>query len=182
MPKIPISSPLRASTKSGSVFTIRQATLKDLDALVSLRRAEQTEFGQTDHPILDKADRVFSRWARSRMKAKRLVAWLAEKRNGTIVGCGCLWLQPVHPNPQRKRTHRPYLLSMYTDPKSRGRGLATRIVLAAMDWCRKHGYHTLSLHASDLGKGVYKSLGFKPTSEMRARLDDPNLPRSHARL
>ncbi|HEX4921411.1 MAG TPA: hypothetical protein VFV92_11805, partial [Candidatus Bathyarchaeia archaeon] len=73
--------------------------MRDLDALVSLRRAEQTEFGWNDQAVLDKADQVFRRWAKSRMRNKSLVAWLAERRTGTIVGCGCVWLQPVHPNP-----------------------------------------------------------------------------------
>ena len=170
---------MKPKTRSQPGIAIRLATLKDLDTLVSLRRAEQTEFGLTDQAILDKADRVFCRWARSRMKSKRLVAWLAQKRGGMIVGCGCVWLQPVHPNPLRKRTHRPYLLSMYTEPKSRGHGVATRIVEAAMDWCRRQGYYALSLHASDMGEGVYKRLGFKPTSEMRVQLNDPNASRSH---
>lgn len=165
--------------QSASGITIRRATLKDLDALVSLRRASMIELDKPDRTILDKADRVFHRWARSRMKTKRLVAWLAEKRDGTVVGCGCVWLQPVHPNPQRKRNHRPYLLSMYTEPKSRGRGVATKIVQAAMDWSRMQGYQTLALHSSDIGRGVYRRLGFKPTSEMRVRLDSPSPSRSH---
>ena len=148
--------------------------MRDLDALVSLRRAEQTEFGWKDQAVLDRADQAFRRWAQSRIRNKSLVAWLAQRRGGTVVGCGCVWLQPVHPNPQRKRTLRPYLLSMYTDPESRGQGVATRIVEYAMEWSRKQGYHTLTLHASDMGKGVYKRLGFKPTSEMRVQLDDPN--------
>ena len=178
MPKTHRSPLSRPNSKSASGITIRRATLKDLDTLVSLRRAEQTEFGLTDQTILDKADRIFGRWARSRMKTKGLVAWLGEKRGGIVVGCGCVWLQPVHPNPQRKRTHRPYLLSMYTNPNSRGRGVATKIVEAAMEWCRKEGYRTLSLHASNMGEGVYKRLGFKPTSEMRVQLDDHMAARS----
>lgn len=178
MSKIHRSSLSSPKHRSPSGFIIRRATMKDLDTLVSLRRAEQTEFGLTDRTILDKADRVFHRWAHSRMKTKRLMAWLAEKSNGMVVGCGCVWLQPIHPNPLRKRTRRPYLLSMYTDPKSRGRGIATRIVQTAMDWASRQGYHTLALHASDMGKGVYKRLGFRPTSEMRVQLDNPGPARS----
>jgi len=147
---------------------------------VSLRRAEQIEFGWKDQEVLARADRAFRRWTRSRMKNKRLVAWLGEKRDGTIVACGCVWLQPVHPSPQRKRTLRPYLLSMYTEPESRGHGIATKIVQAAMDWSRQQGYHVLTLHASDMGKRVYKRLGFKPTSEMRVLLDSPRPQRHRA--
>ena len=156
-----------------SGITIRRATLKDLGTLVSLRRAEQSEFGLTDEKALDKADQVFARWARSRIKTRRLVGWLAEKRNGMAVGCGCVWLQPVHPSAYRRGTHRPYLLSMYTEPRSRGHGVASRIVLAAIDWCKKQGYLSLALHASDMGRRVYKPFGFKPTSEMRLDLSRP---------
>jgi GNAT superfamily N-acetyltransferase len=59
---------------------------------------------------------------------------------------------------------------MFTEPDHRGRGLAARIVKEAIAWARKSGYPRLSLHASDMGKGVYHKLGFRATREMVLKL------------
>ncbi len=80
-------------------------------------------------------------------------------------------MQPVQPRPGYKRGVQPYLLSMYTEPDFRGRGVASRIVEAAVDWTRAQGYPSVRLHASDMGRRVYQRLGFKRAWEMK--LDFP---------
>ena len=44
------------------------------------------------------------------------------------------------------------------------------VVKEAIKWCRKKGYERLMLHASMMGRGVYRRLGFKRTWEMRLDL------------
>jgi len=41
-----------------------------------------------------------------------------------------------------------------------------------IEWCRKEGFVNVQLHASDQGRPLYESLGFKPTSEMQLKLAD----------
>ena len=65
----------------------------------------------------------------------------------------------------------PYVMSMYTVPKYRGLGVATKIVKNAMSWTSRLGYSRLTLHASDDGRRVYKKLGFERSWEMRLELD-----------
>jgi GNAT superfamily N-acetyltransferase len=74
------------------------------------------------------------------------------------------------PRPGLPARLEPYLLSMYTDPAYRGRGLASRIVRATMTWARRNGYRRMTLHAAPLGRGVYRKHGFERTWEMRALL------------
>ena len=64
----------------------------------------------------------------------------------------------------------PYLLSMYTEPDFRRRGVASMVVKEAINWCRKNKYERLMLHASEMGRKVYSQLGFKRTWEMRLDL------------
>lgn len=66
----------------------------------------------------------------------------------------------------------PYLLSMYTEPSFRKKGAAFMVVEEAIRWCRKKRYERLMLHASEMGRGVYRSLGFKRTWEMRLNLEN----------
>jgi len=59
---------------------------------------------------------------------------------------------------------------MYTEPKFRGRGLATRIVNEAMRWSKRNGHAVMTLHASKQGRSVYSRLRWERTWEMRVRL------------
>lgn len=164
----------RSSRRSGSGIQVRRATLKDTQELVHQRRAMWEALGVKGKAEHDRADRIYGRWVRSRMKNERLVGWIAEKRDGTVAGGGCVWLQEVQPRPHRKGTLQPYLLSMYTEPEFRGHGVATKVVEAAIDWTKKQGYERLQLHASEMGRGVYKRLGFARTWEMRFNINRPN--------
>lgn len=121
---------------------------------------------------LDAADSVYRRWARTRMKSGRLVGFIVEGARGPVAS-GCVWLMPVQPRPHGHGTTSAYLLSMYTEPGHRGKGHATRVVKAAVDWSQAHGIGTMLLHASRFGESIYRKFGFERTTEMRLRLTDP---------
>jgi len=143
--------------------------LKDLPILVHQRRAMWRVLGERDPDELDRADKVYAQWARSRMKNGTLMGWVAEN-GGEILGGGCVWLQPVQPRPGYNLMIQPYLLSMYTEPRSRGLGVASGVVEKALEWCRKNRFLQLRLHASEMGRKVYLKHGFERTWEMRRRI------------
>ena len=150
-------------------FIVRKATLKDLQSLVHQRRAMWRVLGVREQGELDRADKVYAQWARSRMKSGALMGWVAEN-DGKVLGGGCVWLQPVQPRPGYNLMIQPYLLSMYTEPGSRGLGVASGIVEKALEWCRSNGFLQLRLHASKMGRKVYLKHGFERTWEMRRRI------------
>jgi GNAT superfamily N-acetyltransferase len=140
------------------------------------------DLGVKEKRELDRADKVYERWARSRMKNETLHGWIAES-GGRVLGGGCLWLQSVQPRPMSNVWPQPlrgkagpdlmlvpYLLSMYTEPGSRGLGVASGVVGMAVEWCRTNGYPQLRLHASKMGRKVYLKHGFERTWEMRRRI------------
>src|SRR6058998_2836186 len=139
---------------------IRRATLRDLDSLVRHRREMWRAIAGHTEPELDAADRVYRAWARHRLQTGKLVGFLAEAPDGSIVAGGCVWLRENQPRPGWEDQSMPYLMSMYTDPQFRGKGLATHIVKEAIRWSRAHGFRRIVLHASDEGRGVYARLGF----------------------
>lgn len=51
------------------------------------------------------------------------------------------------------------------------RGLARQLMDAALAWCSLNQVRAVILHASDDGRRLYQSMGFKPTNEMRIVLD-----------
>ncbi|OLC61284.1 hypothetical protein AUH73_07620 [archaeon 13_1_40CM_4_53_4] len=161
-------SKIRPSTKR---LTVRPAGLKDLDVLVHQRRAMWIDLGVGDRSRHEKADKIYRRWAETRLRNHQLTAWLVQNHDGRIAGGGCMWLQPIQPNPKRTDMVQPYLLSMYTEPEFRRRGVASMVVSKAIEWCRKNGCGRLMLHASEMGRGVYKKFGFRRTWEMRLDLE-----------
>jgi len=162
-------------------FRIRRATLRDLDVLVRHRRGMWRDISDHTEAELDAADRVYRRWARQRMKAGALVGFLAVARDGGVAASGCVWVRRQQPMPAWPGGDVPYLLSMYTEPDHRGKGLATRIVREAVRWAKALGYRRMTLHASRYGRDLYANLGFERSWEMRIRLAGPTRPSSRGR-
>src|SRR5215472_6163031 len=163
--------------KTPPAFKLRRVTLRDLPILVAHRRAMWKSIGFRKKGKLDEADRTYKKWAGSRIRNRSLTGWIAEDR-GRIIGGGCVWLQPIQPMPGYNRMVQPYLLSMYTEPNSRGRGVASAIVDEAAAWSQKNKFPQLRLHAAEMGRGVYSRRGFKRTWEMRLRLSGSPTRRS----
>ena len=61
------------------------------------------------------------------------------------------------------------------------RGVASMVVSKAIEWCRKKGYGRLMLHASEMGRSVYKKFGFRRTWEMRLDLEQSSARSKHSR-
>lgn len=51
-------------------------------------------------------------------------------------------------------------------PGLRGKGIARKLVMAALEECKKEGFEMASLQASELGRGLYKRLGFETVSTL----------------
>ena len=162
--------PARHRRTARSKLSVRPAGVRDLDALVLQRRAMWKALGIRDIEVHEKGDRVYRRWARARLRNHQLMAWVVKTDDGRIAGGGCVWLQPVQPRPHRGSMFQPYLLSMYTEPDFRRRGVASMVVKEAIRWCRKNKFGRLMLHASETCRRVYRKLGFKRTWEMRLDL------------
>jgi ribosomal protein S18 acetylase RimI-like enzyme len=146
---------------------IRRARRDDLPLLVAHRRRMWEAI--RDHPTsaLDAADRTYARWVRRMQAERRFIGWIASSTSGEVAGSGCLWLAEAQPRPLEPERWRPYILSMYTVPAYRGRGVASAVVRAAVRHARAAGYPRVTLHASVMGRSVYRSLGFERTWEMR---------------
>jgi GNAT superfamily N-acetyltransferase len=127
---------------------------------------------------LDEADPVYRKWLRGMMRRRRAFAWIVEGPGNRPAGSGVVWLPETQPRPGDLSLPRPYLMSMYTTPAFRGRGVATQIVVAALAWARGQRYRRFTLHASKMGRPVYERLGFEPGREMIRLLTPPRQPTS----
>ena len=137
------------------------------------------EIGRWSERDLDRHDRTYRAWALGEMRAHRLIGLIVETAEGRPVGSGVVWLQPSQPRPGTlSRLTMPYIMSMFTEPGFRGRGVATRLVEEMVRWATSRGYRRIFLHASIAGRPVYARLGFQIGNEMRLDLPRRALRRS----
>jgi GNAT superfamily N-acetyltransferase len=150
---------------------LREATLADIPPLVNHRRWMFDDMalqrGSRDAPAaLDAMDAAYAGQLRAWLADGSLRAWVIEDDH-RIVSSGAILFVHWLPRPSDLTERLAYLHSVYTVPEYRRRGLARRIVLAAIETCRAQGLRRLTLHASESGRPLYESLGFLSTNEMR---------------
>ena len=155
--------------------TLRLATLDDIPVLVSHRRKMFEDMAalkgeRHDRAGLDMMDVAYEALLRYEIPAGSTRVWVIED-GGQIAASGALKFTDWLPRPDGLRRGLVYVHSVYTEPAYRRQGLARRVLTAMIDYCRDNGWPRLSLHASELGRGLYEDLGFKSTNEMRLVLE-----------
>jgi GNAT superfamily N-acetyltransferase len=149
-------------------YTVRTATVDDVDAIVHHRCEMMRELQSTTDEVSQQMKENFRPWLLARLGSREYLGWLAVTQDGRVVaGSGLIFLDwppsMLHLNAAR----RAYLLNVYTEPEHRKQGLAHRLTQHAIDWCKENDIPVLSLHASKYGRPIYESLGFQDSAEMR---------------
>ncbi len=155
-------------------FMIRQATLTDMDIIVAHRHKMYEDMGANDEAIHDAFEVHFLPWLRERLENGRYRAWFAETADGQVVAGAGLWLQDWPPGYSDQSAFRGYIFNVYTERDYRRKGLARRVVQAALDWCAVNGITRASLHYSDEGRTLYEAMGFEHNNEMRIKVNLPS--------
>lgn len=79
----------------------------------------------------------------------------------TLVGCASLsytWIMPTFSHPTGNRAH---LMNVYTRADYRRRGISKKMVEILIDESKENGVTEISLDATEMGRPLYESLGFK---------------------
>jgi len=153
---------------------IRAATPADAEVIAGHRRAMFVDMG-VDAAKVQAMHGPFLSWVRDALASGAYLGYLKELEGGVVAGAGML-LYEFPPSPVTPGTRRAYLLNVYTLPQYRGRGLAAEVVRAALSDAAARGAWTVTLHASEAGRGVYERLGFRSTNEMRLVVEDARAP------
>ncbi|HUR26371.1 MAG TPA: GNAT family N-acetyltransferase [Candidatus Thermoplasmatota archaeon] len=169
-------------------WTLRRATTKDLPTLVRHRDAMWIEMGRVAPTENDPTSKAYGKWLLARMKLGTLTAFIVqddsiEGKPGPVLASGAVWIQDVQPRPGHPLTMWGYILSVYTEPQARRRGLARAIVDACIQHATEAGCTRCCLHASKEGRPLYTQLGFEATEEMWLDLRPPqDRPRRRRRV
>ena len=88
------------------------------------------------------------------------IAAAAEAEDGTLVSNALLTVIEKPANPFFPCGRSGYVLGVFTEPDYRGQGLATQIMALILQEAKRLQLDTVTLSASDMGKGIYEKLGF----------------------
>ncbi len=85
--------------------------------------------------------------------------------DGRCVACASMSyieIMPTFSHPSGKRAH---LMNVYTEKDYRRRGIARQLVNMLIGDARAHGATEISLDATESGRPLYESMGFKASEE-----------------
>jgi GNAT superfamily N-acetyltransferase len=148
---------------------IREATPKDVEEILRHRRGMYEDMDYKDARALEAMVSTTEPYLLEALTDGSFRGWLASA-GGRVVGGGGIVISPWPSHPYDLECRKATILNMYVDPEYRRRGIARQLMKTMIEWCRKEGFATVSLHASKHGRPLYEALGFEPTNEMRLKL------------
>ena len=121
---------------------------------------------RADDRVLRVMAHNFQPWVARMIQAQKYFGWLTADGDRVVAGIGLLILDwPPHVLDPHS-VHRGYLLNMYVDPEYRGRRLASHLIDLALDEAHRRNIGVVALHATEEGRRLYESRGFRATNEM----------------
>jgi ribosomal protein S18 acetylase RimI-like enzyme len=148
------------------MYRIRRATPADAAVITHHRRRMFVDAGRQNDRVLDVMAVHFTPWVEARLADGRYLGWVTTDDGEVVAGAGMIILDwPPHPlDPQQDK--RGYMLNMYVEPEHRRRRLASQLIDQALAEARKQKIRVVALHATDEGRPLYESNGFRCTNEM----------------
>jgi GNAT superfamily N-acetyltransferase len=147
-------------------LNIRRATPADAAIVVRHKRLMFEDIGYDDHAWLDEMDIRFLGWVKEKLAQGEYLGWFVVDEAGQVVAGAGLWSLDYFAGTFDLSGKRAHIMNVYTEPAYRRRGLARQLMAEVMAWCEQHGIGSVTLNASDKGRGLYESLGFSATNTM----------------
>jgi GNAT superfamily N-acetyltransferase len=147
--------------------TIRAATIDDIPVLVRHRRMMWWDMGRRDEAALALMEEGAREYFNAAVRDGSYRGFLAVDERGQIIGGGGVVISAWPGVLGQRQPKRAMILNMYVERQYRRRGIARELMKAMIAWCKENGFIRVGLHASDEGRPLYESLGFKASNEMQ---------------
>lgn len=145
--------------------SLRLAQQSDAPALAQLRYDFRSSTGIATEPESDFVERC-SAWMTAHLDDNSLwKCWVAESNDEIL---GTLWLQLVEkiPNPRAEPEYHAYVTNFYLREATRGKGVGSRLLTMALDWCKAREVHAVILWPSEKSRTLYERHGFAVRSDI----------------
>jgi GNAT superfamily N-acetyltransferase len=140
----------------------RRAEISESSTILHQRR--QMWLAMNEPERANMSEETLRPWFEKNMLEGNYLGFFALSGNQIVGGAGLLlyhWLPTLDYS-----TLRGYIHHVYVEPEHRGLGLAKQLVQHALTVCTERNIKLVSLHASEMGRPIYESLGFKDQDEM----------------
>lgn len=91
------------------------------------------------------------------------------KDMGRLIGTSAVYIPKSHLSEIHRRRW-AYITSVYITPEYRRKGFGKILTQRAVDWARHRGCFAVRLRSSEMGRPLYKDVGFAPSDELEIRL------------
>jgi len=153
------------NSRDKSKVVIRKATSADAVALASLRYEFRCSLGAT----CESEEGFLARclvWMQSRLaESDAWHCWLAEIEQGPV---GHLWVGLIEkiPNPAIEAEYHAYITNFYLRESSRGYGIGSKLLDAALTWIRERDVHAVILWPTKRSRPLYERHGFAVRNDL----------------
>lgn len=138
----------------------RTATEKDIDLLVAQRlEFVNVDVSDSDYEIVKMNCYSYFQKAFSDDTCDVMLA----EHKGSCVGTGIVFYYDSVPSKFNITGKNAYITSMYVDSNYRKQGIGTTILEKLVEKAKMRGYRMIMLNASDMGKPMYRKMGFTNT-------------------
>lgn len=142
------------------MIEFRKATTEDIDTLAKVRidfLCEANKLTEEEKEVLLAANRQYFT---ETMADGSFTAWIALD-GADIAGTSGITFYKVPPNASCPTGKTAYISNMFTYPRFRKQGIASRLFSLIVDEAKINGYKKVLLNATDMGKPLYARYGFQ---------------------
>ncbi|MFX0124642.1 MAG: GNAT family N-acetyltransferase [Candidatus Hodarchaeota archaeon] len=143
------------------MIQIRRASLDDVTSLVRFRIAlfKEMKWLKGEKEEEETFGKACEHYFNQFIPQNEFLSWIAEN-NGEIIAVSGLVFFQKPPSPGNNSGKEAYIMNMYTLPKWRKKGIASRLLKEIVNHLKKEDIISISLHTTEVGRSVYESFGF----------------------
>ncbi len=144
---------------------IRRATPDDAALLADHRAKNWYQHGDRDDAEIAAHVPVWEAWMLDALARETYVAFIASD-GAEPLGSAALLVHEAIPRPGYRGDRDGRVHSVYVLPDARRRGIARALMQMLLAYSRDADIMRLTLHPTDMSRGLYAALGFEPLDEM----------------
>ena len=146
-------------------WTIRQATVGEIERLVDLRMAMFDAMDLLDEEVRERTRGDCLTYFEATLPSEAFRVWIIETDDTLVASIG-LVVHSIPPSPFNRIGKEGYIMNLVTLPEWRRRGAARALLNHVLGVLRDEGIPAATLHASADGRSLYEELGFSVSGEL----------------
>ncbi len=148
-------------------YSIIEGTIRDVERALEMRRRLFNEMGVAPEALLDDVQEQLRETYTKAYEAEEIIHYLAYDVQGELVAIAGALLKKDFPYRFFKPGYYGWIIDVFTDPRHRGYGLASRLMKLTHEWLEAKGVQEAKLISAGAGpRKIYEKLGYRPTWEM----------------